>query len=74
MTAAKKKTEVAKVEGGAVAVIPDFMKKDAGKGVENLSSADLEIPRLQLLQSLSPQDRHEVLLPVKRWLHRVEGI
>ena len=56
MTTAKKKTEVAKVsEGGAVATIPDFMKKDAGKGAENLSSADLEIPRLQLLQSLSPQ-------------------
>lgn len=55
MTTTKKKTEVTKAKESPLVVVPDFMKKDAGKGTENLSAADLEIPRLQLLQSLSPQ-------------------
>jgi hypothetical protein len=35
--------------------LPAFMRGKAGQGVETLSSADVEIPRLQLLQALSPQ-------------------
>lgn len=53
-----KKNEVAKVEEKTTAVamvVPDFMKADAGKGTEALTAADLEIPRLILLQSLSPE-------------------
>lgn len=48
----------AKVEEKSTAVMtaaPPFMKQDSGKGMENLKASDLEIPRLILLQSLSPQ-------------------
>lgn len=53
----KPKTNVpAKVEEkGTALAAPDFMKQDAGKGTETLKSSDLEVPRLILLQSLSPQ-------------------
>lgn len=50
-----KKNEVAKKEDNALVAVPDFMKGDAGLGTENLRSEDLEIPRLQVLQSLSPE-------------------
>lgn len=39
---------------GAVA-IPDWMKDKAGKGTENLTSADVEMPRLKLLQGISEE-------------------
>lgn len=59
MATAKTKTEVATVKGASTTLVaassPDFMRKDAGKGVENLSTSDLEIPRLVLLQSLSEE-------------------
>lgn len=58
MVAPKTKNEVAKADTKGTAVdspLPDFMKGDAGKGTENLGSADMEIPRLVLLQSLSPE-------------------
>lgn len=41
-------------KGGAV-VVPDFMKADAGKGTENLTSQDVEMPRLKLLQGISEE-------------------
>lgn len=53
-----KKQEVAVSKGNQVAVaaaVPDFMKQYAGQGTEHLDQQDVEIPRLQLLQSLSPQ-------------------
>jgi len=40
--------------GGAM-VVPDFMKDDIGKGTENIGSADVEIPRIKLLQAISPE-------------------
>lgn len=40
--------------GGAVAV-PDWMKDKAGKGTENLTSSDIEMPRLKLLQGISEE-------------------
>lgn len=48
--------EVAKTAGGAVAEqMPDFMKKHQGKGTENLSTGDFEMPRIKLLQGLSEE-------------------
>lgn len=35
--------------------LPAFMRGKAGQGVETLTSQDVEVPRLQLLQALSPQ-------------------
>lgn len=34
---------------------PDFMKKYAGKGTEDIQMSDVEIPRIKLLQALSPE-------------------
>ena len=49
------KTAVAvKAENTAVAV-PSFMQNDAGKGLVGISAADMEIPRIKLLQALSPE-------------------
>jgi hypothetical protein len=35
--------------------LPDYMRQDIGKGAENIGSEDLEIPRLKLIQALSPE-------------------
>ena len=35
--------------------IPEHMRKDIGKGLENLSQGDYEMPRLKLLQGISPE-------------------
>lgn len=35
--------------------MPDFMRGDMGKGAENIDRADLEVPRLKLMQGLSPE-------------------
>lgn len=35
--------------------VPSFMEPYRGKGLEGLSKADLEIPRIKLLQALSPE-------------------
>lgn len=40
------------VKTGAV---PAFMQKDVGKGLENLNQSDYEMPRLKLLQGISPE-------------------
>ena len=61
MTAKKKtiKKDVAKVEDPAPLTVaentPDFMKQYAGQGTESVAASDVEIPRLQLLQSLSKE-------------------
>jgi len=58
--ATKKKNEVAEVEttNGEVAIAeqtPEWMRKHSHEGTENVGSGDVEIPRLQLLQALSPE-------------------
>ena len=35
--------------------IPEYMRGDAGKGTENIDQSDMEIPRLKLIQALSPE-------------------
>lgn len=47
-------TAVAAIPKGAV-VVPDWMKDKAGKGTENLTSQDVEMPRLKLLQGISDE-------------------
>lgn len=37
------------------AAVPAFMKQHAGMGVENLGMGDFEIPRIKLLQAISPE-------------------
>lgn len=49
-----KKTEVAKVEAGGSLALPDFMK-NATVHKSNFDADDIELPRLKLLQSLSPE-------------------
>lgn len=48
-------TAVEKPKASAIAQVPDFMKADAGKGTENLSSRDVEMPRISLMQGLSDE-------------------
>lgn len=53
--AKSKQNEVAETPNRPTAVaVPDFMKADIGKGTENIGQSDIEIPRVVLLQSLSP--------------------
>jgi len=35
--------------------MPDFMRADAGLGTDNISSEDIDTPRLKLIQALSPE-------------------
>ena len=39
----------------AVQSLPEFMRQDADLGKENISKDDIEIPRLKLMQGLSPE-------------------
>lgn len=48
------KTEIALKKDNAVA-LPDFMAEHAGLGTETLGAADVEIPRVKLMQALSPE-------------------
>lgn len=36
-------------------VIPDFMKDDIGKGTEGVSASSVEVPRVKLIQKISPE-------------------
>lgn len=49
------KTDLQKIEPAGALAVPDFMKGDAGKGLEHLKKDDLQLPRLALAQGLSPQ-------------------
>lgn len=51
----KKETGLAKASPAVLATIPEFMKGLAGAGTETLSGADVEVPRIKLLQALSPE-------------------
>lgn len=42
-------------QGGALAAADDFFQSNAGAGLDNVTAADMLVPRLTLLQSLSPQ-------------------
>lgn len=55
--ATTKKTNVpaAAEETRNALAVPDFMKADAGKGTESIAQKDVEVPRLVLLQALSPE-------------------
>lgn len=35
--------------------MPDFMRQQAGRGLESLGAGDYEVPRLKLLQAISPE-------------------
>lgn len=49
------KTEVAAAKTGVVADIPDYLKNQtSARGAENVGTEDLVIPRLELVQALSP--------------------
>ena len=49
------KTAVAVKADNTAAAVPSFMQNDAGKGLVDVSAADMEIPRIKLLQALSPE-------------------
>lgn len=53
--AESKEVDIKKESAGALATVPDFMKQDVGLGVEALGAGDIEVPRLIVLQSLSPE-------------------
>lgn len=48
----------------SAASVPDFMKGDLGRGTENIGSEDMDMPRLKLMQGLSPElDAYDFLRP-----------
>lgn len=57
MSQAKKKGEVAVVVKTAIVVqddVPDYIKQGAQRGSENVTTNDIAIPRLEVIQGLSP--------------------
>lgn len=49
------KTEVATTQNAGAMAVPDFMKGQAGAGLESLNAQDIETPRIKLIQSSSPE-------------------
>lgn len=54
-----KKNEVAKKDNTAIAADtrPDWMKADSNRGSENVTNNDITLPRIQIVQDLSPQGK-----------------
>ncbi|MFZ2287595.1 MAG: hypothetical protein WAV93_11470 [Bacteroidales bacterium] len=52
----KKSTEVATVAADpfAVTTVPDYIKQGTGRGSEEVKSSDMVLPRLEIVQALSP--------------------
>src|SRR5580692_7697886 len=48
------KTAVAVKDEGQL-TLPDFMKGQEGLGTENLGASDVAVPRIKLMQALSPE-------------------
>lgn len=48
-------TSMVVLTGGAADQLPDYLRSDTSRGNENVGTNDLVIPRLELIQSLSPQ-------------------
>lgn len=65
------KTEVANTDTTSIVVAsatPNFMAQYAGQGAEAISNADAEIPRIKLIQALSPElQEHEDLRQGEFW-------
>ena len=54
---ATKKTEVAVQQAQELAFsneVPDYIKMDSARGSEEVRSADMVLPRLEIVQALSP--------------------
>lgn len=47
--------DVAVTKGPALPAVPDFMKGKAGRGTEHWQAGDYEMPRIKLLQGISPE-------------------
>ncbi len=57
MAQARRKTgkTVAKKEATEVAVVPSYIKQGGNRGSENVTNEDLQLPRINVCQDLSPQ-------------------
>lgn len=55
MSKAEQSTAVAVLDSMVLAERPDWMNQDAARGSENVSSNDIIIPRIEIIQQLSPQ-------------------
>lgn len=60
MTTVKKNKHALTIPQGTSVIedihaVPSWMAKDVGRGLENIGTEDLEIPRLKLIQGLSPE-------------------
>ncbi len=55
MSKVEQSKEVAVVDSMVLAERPDWMNADSGRGSENVSSNDIVIPRIEIIQQLSPQ-------------------
>ena len=52
-TAAQKRKQLAEAKANTIA--PDYIKEDSNRGSENVTANDLVIPRIDVIQALSPQ-------------------
>lgn len=52
----------------AVQQVPDWMKDKGRGGIDKLTAADMEVPRIKLIQAISPElTEHNVLKPGDFW-------
>lgn len=64
----------AKNEVAVSGAVPDFMAKYAGQGTEKLGPADVEVPRVKLLQGTSPEvEEFESAKPGAFWHTMTQG-
>lgn len=67
---AKANTQVAaKATTALSSAMPDFMQQYAGQGTEAISTSDVEIPRLKLMQAISPEVTERDDLRPGEWFH-----
>jgi hypothetical protein len=51
--------------------LPEWMRGEAGRGLEQITAADVEVPRIKLLQALSPELKAHDDLRAGMWYHTV---
>ena len=68
---AKPNTAVAVQSNNSLPAAPDFMKQYAGEGAENIANSEVEIPRIKLIQALSPELQEQDDLKQGEFWHTV---
>lgn len=51
--------------------LPEWMRGKAGQGLEQIRPEDVEVPRLKLLQALSPELKQSETMRAGQWMHSI---